>query len=85
MRSAATPTSTAALASFERERRAHVDFYRLASRALTPMFQSDGRVLPWLRDSLLPYASGLPGGRYLTRTMLSGVRKLPFGRWQPPS
>lgn len=73
-----------ALARFERERRPHVDFYRLASRALTPMFQSDGRVLPWVRDSFLAHANRLPGGRYLTRTTLSGVRKLPFGLWKPP-
>lgn len=73
-----------ALSSFESARRAHVDFYRVASRALTPMFQSDGRVLPWLRDMLLAYANWLPGGRYMTRTTLSGVRKLPFGIWRPP-
>jgi 2-polyprenyl-6-methoxyphenol hydroxylase-like FAD-dependent oxidoreductase len=79
------PDTDRALESFENSRRAHVDFYRVASRALTPMFQSDGRVLPWLRDTFLAYANWLPGGRHMTRTTLSGVRKLPFGRWRPPS
>lgn len=74
-----------ALGQFERARTPHIDFYRVASRALTPMFQSDGRVLPWLRDTFLGYANYLPGGRYMTRTTLSGVRKLPFGLWKPPS
>lgn len=74
----------AALAAYERARRAHIAFYRHASRALTPAFQSDGRVIPWLRDNFLPYANLLPGGRYMTRTTLSGVRKFPWGLWKPP-
>jgi 2-polyprenyl-6-methoxyphenol hydroxylase-like FAD-dependent oxidoreductase len=73
-----------ALARYEGARRLHVAFYRHASRALTPAFQSDGRITPWLRDTFLPYANLLPGGRYMTRTTLSGVRKLPFGLWNPP-
>jgi 2-polyprenyl-6-methoxyphenol hydroxylase-like FAD-dependent oxidoreductase len=75
----------AALARYERARRLHVAFYRHASRALTPAFQSDSRIIPWLRDTFLPYANLLPGGRYMTRTTLSGARKLPFGLWNPPS
>jgi len=74
-----------ALTAFERARKPHVDFYRIASRALTPMFQSEGRALPLLRDLFLPWANRLPGGRHMTRTTLSGVRKLPFGLWRPPS
>lgn len=74
-----------ALASYERERRAHVAFYRFASRALTPAFQSEGALAPWLRDWVLPWAGRLPGGRRLTRTTLAGVRKFPFGIWKPPS
>ena len=73
-----------ALRDFHRARRAHIRFYRWASRALTPAFQSDSRVIPWLRDTFLPYANLLPGGRHMTRTTLSGVRKLPFGKWTLP-
>jgi 2-polyprenyl-6-methoxyphenol hydroxylase-like FAD-dependent oxidoreductase len=74
----------AALHDFHRARRSHIRFYRWASRALTPAFQSDGRIIPWLRDTFLPYANMLPGGRYMTRTTLSGVRKFPFGKWKLP-
>lgn len=74
-----------ALAFYERERKAHIAFYRLASRALTPAFQSERALAPWLRDWLLPWANRVPGGRHLTRTTLAGVRKFPFGVWKPPS
>ncbi len=73
-----------ALENYVRARRAHVAFYRHASRALTPVFQSDSRIIPWLRDTFLPYANCLPGGRHMTRTTLSGVRKLPWGSWKLP-
>jgi 2-polyprenyl-6-methoxyphenol hydroxylase-like FAD-dependent oxidoreductase len=73
-----------ALDNYVRARRAHVAFYRHASRALTPAFQSDSRLVPWLRDTFLPYANLLPGGRHMTRTTLSGMRKLPWGSWKLP-
>ncbi|HTT97370.1 MAG TPA: NAD(P)/FAD-dependent oxidoreductase [Rhizomicrobium sp.] len=73
-----------ALGAFHRARRPHIRFYRWASCALTPAFQSDSRIIPWLRDTFLPYANLLPGGRYMTRTTLSGVRKSPFGKWKLP-
>ena len=73
-----------ALISYERARRGHIAFYRHASRALTPAFQSDGRIVPWLRDAFLPFVNRLPGGRHLTGTTLAGVRKLPWGLWKPP-
>jgi len=74
----------AALRNFHRARRPHIRFYRWASCMLTPAFQSDGKIIPWLRDTFLPYANLLPGGRYMTRTTLSGVRKFPFGKWKLP-
>jgi 2-polyprenyl-6-methoxyphenol hydroxylase-like FAD-dependent oxidoreductase len=73
-----------ALIDFYRARRPHIRFYRWASCALTPAFQSDSRIIPWLRDTYLPYANMIPGGRYITRTTLSGVRKVPFGTWKLP-
>ncbi|MBV9990084.1 MAG: FAD-dependent monooxygenase [Alphaproteobacteria bacterium] len=73
-----------ALAAFERARKPHVDFYRLASRGLTPMFQSDGVFLPWARDTFLRGANWLPAGRHVMGTTLSGTRKLPLGLWRPP-
>lgn len=43
----------AALARYARIRRLHVALYTAASWAFTPMYQSDSRVLPVLRDWLL--------------------------------
>lgn len=48
-----------ALAAYSRERRGHLRFYQRASRWLTPLFQSDRRAGPALRDA----AFGI-GGRW---------------------
>lgn len=40
----------AALAAYTATRRRHLNYYQLATRALTPLFQSDSRMLGWLRD-----------------------------------
>ncbi len=74
----------AALENYERARRAHIAYYQWSSWALTPAFQSDGRIVSWLRDIFLSRVNIMPGGRYMTRTTLSGVRKLPWGIWRPP-
>lgn len=73
-----------ALARFERARAPHAGFYRLASWAITPMFQSDSRFFAWTRDHLLAHAGKLPFGRRMMRTTLAGTRKLPFGLWKAP-
>jgi 2-polyprenyl-6-methoxyphenol hydroxylase-like FAD-dependent oxidoreductase len=73
----------AALMSYQRLRARHTAFYRYASRALTPAFQSNGIVIPWLRDALLAPVNRIPGGRYLSSTTLAGVRKFPLGIWKP--
>lgn len=65
----------AALARYERTRRPHTNYYQLASRWLTPAFQTDGRVLPGLRDAFLGPLCALP----LTGTMM---RKTLAGRVQ---
>jgi 2-polyprenyl-6-methoxyphenol hydroxylase-like FAD-dependent oxidoreductase len=75
----------AALAHYEKLRRAHVAFYTLASRAMTPVFQSDSRIIAWLRDTLLYPSGKVPGVRYLMRTTLGGVRKFPAGIFRLPS
>ncbi|HEY1708203.1 MAG TPA: NAD(P)/FAD-dependent oxidoreductase [Rhizomicrobium sp.] len=77
--------SDTALERYAALRRAHVAFYTLASRAMTPVFQSDSRVIAWLRDTLLYPGGKLPGARYLMRTTLGGVRKLPFGIFKLPA
>jgi len=74
----------AALTRYEKMRRRHIAYYQLASRALTPAFQSHSKLMPWLRDTFLVAARYIPIGGYVTRTTLAGVRKLPFGLWRLP-
>jgi 2-polyprenyl-6-methoxyphenol hydroxylase-like FAD-dependent oxidoreductase len=57
---AAAPSPTAALPRYTHARRAHLRYYLWATRALTPLFQSDHAWLGWLRDRLMPLASKLP-------------------------
>ena len=73
-----------AIARHEKMRRPHVAYYQLTSRALTPAFQSNSRIMPWLRDTFLVAARHIPIGGYVTRTTLSGIRKWPFGIWRLP-
>jgi 2-polyprenyl-6-methoxyphenol hydroxylase-like FAD-dependent oxidoreductase len=56
-------------------RKDHLHFYGEASRWLTPLFQSDLRVLPWLRDVFMNVSSRLPVARSLTLETLVGVRQ----------
>jgi 2-polyprenyl-6-methoxyphenol hydroxylase-like FAD-dependent oxidoreductase len=57
---AAEPTVPAALARYSRARRSHLAYYQLATRGLTPFFQSDAGLLGWLRDALFRPASAIP-------------------------
>ena len=74
----------AALKLYEKMRRPHILYYRMASCALTPAFQSHSRVFAWLRDTFLVAARFIPPGGHITRTTLSGVRKFPWGLWRLP-
>jgi len=60
VRMASTPAGVAwndAFARWSDERRPHLRFYQRSSVALTPLFQSHGRIAPLLRDLFF----GLPG------------------------
>lgn len=50
----------AAFAEYSRLRRRHLRFYQLASRWLTPLFQSHGRVGPFVRDLAFPLMQRIP-------------------------
>lgn len=65
------------LPQFEALRRRHVRWYRWASHALTPLFQSEADLLARLRDLCFAPASRLPGVRGLSRSLLSGNLGLP--------
>jgi hypothetical protein len=59
-----------ALAAYTAMRRRHLNYYQLATRALTPLFQSDARVIGWLRDLVFPASLWLPPlRRRMVRTM----------------
>ena len=64
-----------ALERYTQLRRGHLHFYGQASRWLTPLFQSDLWLLPWLRDLFMNLGSGLPVMGSLTRQTLVGVRQ----------
>jgi 2-polyprenyl-6-methoxyphenol hydroxylase-like FAD-dependent oxidoreductase len=71
----AAPNLQSGLALYSRQRRQHLHFYGQASRWLTPFFQSDLRLLPWLRDLLMNASSRLPLAGALSRETLVGVRQ----------
>ncbi|TWI37879.1 2-polyprenyl-6-methoxyphenol hydroxylase-like FAD-dependent oxidoreductase [Paracoccus sulfuroxidans] len=61
-----------ALADFAHIRRWHVWIYQTMSAFLTPLYQSDSRVLPLLRDRLLAPVSGLPVVRGMLTRLVAG-------------
>ena len=74
-----------ALAQYSRRRRPHLRYYQMASRALTPLFQSHSRVGSGLRDLGLGLACRLPFVRSQMGLTLSGTKtgwligRLPLG------
>lgn len=55
-------------------RRLHVTAYQGLSAAFTPMYQSDSRVQPWLRDRVLfPLSQIWPATRILPRLVRGDV------------
>ncbi len=59
-----------ALAAYSAARRRHLAYYQFMTRALTPFFQGDSRVLGWLRDRIFPTSKWLRYLRYrMVRTM----------------
>ncbi|KAB2914800.1 MAG: FAD-dependent monooxygenase [Hyphomicrobiaceae bacterium] len=73
----------AALADYAERRRAHTRFYSLASRWLTPFFQSDSRLAALVRDAAFPIAGRVP---YVQREMvrtLAGMKTGLFSHLDP--
>jgi 2-polyprenyl-6-methoxyphenol hydroxylase-like FAD-dependent oxidoreductase len=72
-----------ALDDYARMRRRHLWAYQTMSAAFTPMYQSDSRVLPPLRDLLLAPLSRLPGIRHILTALVSGDMLPPLAgtRW----
>lgn len=68
----------AALRLFRRTRRGLTGWTQLMSRALTPAFQSDGRVIAWARDALLRDLTRFPPIERLMLATLVGAAALPL-------
>jgi 2-polyprenyl-6-methoxyphenol hydroxylase-like FAD-dependent oxidoreductase len=66
-----------ALPRYAGMRRWHMRAYQAISAAFTPMYQSDSRLLPLLRDHLLAPVSQWPGVR-------QGLTRLVTGNLIPP-
>jgi len=69
----------ASVARFARDRAAHTEFYRRASRWLTPWFQSNHEGLAVLRDALLRPLSRVAWVRRQMLLSLAGVKMGVFG------
>ncbi len=74
---AARPVAVS-LAAYQRRRRAHTAWYQIASRWLTPMFQSHGRGWAMLRDLALVPAARLPVVGRMTAATLAGMARFPW-------
>ena len=72
----AAPDLAAALALYAARRKRHVRFYQLASRLMTPFFQSDSRVLARVRDLTFDRLQAVP---YLRREMVRTLAGLKTG------
>lgn len=65
-----------ALPRYARARRQHVRVYQFMSWALTPMYQSDSYIMPWLRDWILaPLATTPPFTWILTKVGAGNIVK----------
>ena len=61
-----------ALMDYARLRRWHVRLYQMLSLTLTPFYQSDGQLLPLLRDGLVSAVAKVPPVPWLLASMVSG-------------
>jgi 2-polyprenyl-6-methoxyphenol hydroxylase-like FAD-dependent oxidoreductase len=78
-----TQDVNAALASYARKRKAHVRFYQAASHWLTPFFQSDSYVLPFIRDLTFGMMCKLPFVKTEMVRTLAGIKTGLFTSMNP--
>ncbi|EJN04034.1 NAD(P)/FAD-dependent oxidoreductase [Phyllobacterium sp. YR531] len=73
-----TTDVTSALSRYAQSRRLHIRGFQTLSRAFTPFYQSDSRVLPFIRDRVVPVVSRIPPAPHLLASMVSGTLVDPF-------
>lgn len=81
----AEPDRSAALARYQRLRRAHVGIYHFWSRWVTPMFQSERDRVAACRDLVFHPMSRMPVGRGQMLRVLTGTRRGWFGTLTLPN
>ena len=69
----AAGTPEEAVLRYAASRRRQLRYYGAVTLALTPFFQSDGRIKGWARDAALPLLPRLPGTKRQMLRALSGV------------
>lgn len=74
-----------ALEMYCRLRRWHVRFYQFMSIALTPFYQSDSSILPFLRDLIVSGAAKVPPMPWLLAGLVSGQLLDPVSRLGLPT
>jgi 2-polyprenyl-6-methoxyphenol hydroxylase-like FAD-dependent oxidoreductase len=79
------PDVEAALQRYCRMRRWHVRVFQMASRSFTPFYQSDSRLLPFLRDTLVATIAKVPPGPRVLAALVAGTIVDPMaGRGRRP-
>lgn len=72
-----------ALPAYARARRGHVMAYQSMSAAFTPQYQSDSRILPFVRDRILFPLSVLPPAKQILTALVKGNILPPLGYLTP--
>ena len=72
------PDPAKATAVYGRARRRHVWLYQTASWLFTPLYQSDSRVLPWIRDWLAAPAARMPPAPPILARLIAGTLVKPI-------
>ncbi|MEM1233412.1 MAG: NAD(P)/FAD-dependent oxidoreductase [Pseudomonadota bacterium] len=70
----------AALRLYAQARRRHVAIYQAMSWAFTPQYQSNSRLLPWLRDAVFFPISQVPPVPRILNRLVCGDLTAPLGR-----
>lgn len=75
---ATRPDLDAALDAYCHARRWHVRIFQMLSLAFTPFYQSDGTMLPLMRDRLVATVARVPPAPQLLASMVAGTMIDPF-------
>lgn len=67
-----------ALQAYARMRMRHTRLYQAASWMFTPVYQSDSRLLPWMRDWIVGPLSRLPPAPQILAALVAGVLGAPL-------